>query len=277
MMCRALRVSTSGFYASLKGRPSRHESRDKLLMLHIRAVHAEHKKRYGSPRIHHQLRKDGIVVSAKRVARLMRSDGLTGLRKARFKKTTDSDHLYPLAPNLLERKFEVDRANRAWVGDITYIWTDEGWLYLATLIDLYSRRLVGWAVEDHMRVELVLEALSMALAVRQPPAGLLHHTDRGSVYASGQYRAKLDAHALVCSMSRKAECWDNAVAESFFGTFKDELVYREKWSSRQQAKKATIDYIAGYYNTHRIHSTLNYLSPVDFEIDQNRKKMLVTS
>ena len=198
--------------------------------------------------------------------------GLTGLRKRRFKKTTDSAHAFPLAPNLLNRQFEVARLNQAWVGDITYVWTQEGWLYLATLIDLCSRRIVGWAIEDHMRTDLVMKALDMAVTTRRPSPGLVHHTDRGSQYASDGYRKALKKNGMACSMSRKAECWDNAVAESFFGSLKEDLIYRQKFDTKAQGRAAIVEYLVGFYNVKRLHSTLGYLSPVEYEATLLYKK-----
>ena len=213
-MCKHLEVSCSGFYAWRSRPESEHTRRDRVLGVRIAAVHGENRGVYGSPRIYDELQADGEAVSKKRVARLMREKALSGKAPRRFKRTTDSSHGLPVAKNILDRKFTVDRPNEVWVGDITYVRTWEGWLYVAVVLDLYSRRVVGWAVADHMRTELALDALKMAINLRNPGPGLIHHSDRGSQYASLEYRAELDRHGIVCSMSRKGDCWDNAVAES---------------------------------------------------------------
>ena len=234
-MCRRLKVSTSGFYAWCKRGVSGRAANDARLAVHIRAIHNASRKTYGSPRVHRDLARQGMKASRKRVMRLMRLDGLMGLRKRRCKKTTDSTHGDRVAQNILDRKFVVDAPNRAWVGDITYVRTHEGWLYLATLIDLFSRRVVGWAVDDNMETDLPLKALQMAVGSRNVAPGLVHHTDRGSQYTSSAYQVALAKHAMVCSMSRKAECWDNSVAESFFSRLKDDLIYRQTWQTKCQA------------------------------------------
>ena len=269
-MCKRLGVSSSGFYA-WKARPeSEHARRDRVLGLAIAAVHSEHRGVYGSPRIYDQLQADGEAVSKKRVARLMREKGLTGKAPRRFRRTTDSSHGLPVAKNILDRNFTVEKPNEVWVGDITYVRTWEGWLYVAVVLDLYSRRAVGWAVADHLRTELALDALKMALDLRNPGLGLIHHSDRGSQYASLDYRAELDRHGILCSMSRKGDCWDNAVAESFFATLKRELIERECWPTKARAKAAIIEYIACFYNSKRSHSLLGYTSPMEYEMSVRR-------
>lgn len=265
VLCRCLQVSKSGFYAWC-GRPmSSKAHRDVTLTSLVRASHAGGRKTYGSPRIHRELRLGGERVSRKRVARLMRQEGLYGLRKRRFRKTTDSAHRLPVAKNLLDRQFAPELPNQAWVADITYLWTSEGWLYLAVVIDLFSRRVVGWAIDDNMRTPLVLSALRMAVQQRRPLVGLLHHSDRGSQYASHEFQKYLSSCGIVCSMSRKAECWDNAVVESFFGTLKQELLYRQSWKTREVTRVAVAEYIMCFFNLKRLHSTLGYLSPVMYE------------
>lgn len=264
-LCRLLEVSTSGYYA-WEARPrSEREKEDEVLSTHIRAIHKASRGTYGSPRVHEQLRRDGFDVSRKRVVRLMKEAGIAGLRPKRWRQTTDSNHSFDVAPNLLERDFTTEAPNRAWVADITYIRTWEGWLYLAAIVDLYSRRVVGWAAADHMRTELVTEALEKALQRRQPPRGLIHHSDRGSQYASDDYQRQLALHGLICSMSRKGDCWDNAVAESFFGTLKSELIDRRPWPTRRQAIDAIRSYVDVFYDAQRLHSTLGYRTPAEVE------------
>ena len=269
-MCKRLEVSCSGFYAWRARPESEHARRDRVLGARIAAVHSENRGVYGSPRICDELRADGEKVSKKRVARLMREKGLTGKAPRRFRRTTDSSHGLPVAENILARNFAVDMPNEAWVGDITYVRTWEGWLYAAVVLDLYSRRVVGWAVADHMRTELALDALKMAVDLRRPGRGLIHHSDRGSQYASLGYRAELDRHGIVCSMSRKGDCWDNAVAESFFATLKGELIERACWPTKARARAAIIEYIACFYNSKRSHSVLGYTSPVEYEMSVRR-------
>jgi transposase InsO family protein len=236
------------------------------LGVEVAAIHAESKRRYGSPRIHDELRERGRRVGRKRVARVMRDRGLRarGGRRRR-PRTTDSRHALPVAANLLARSFRVDEPNVAWVGDITYLPTAEGWLYLAVLLDLFSRRVVGYALSERIDTELVLTALRRALATRRPTGALLHHTDRGSQYASHAYRAVLEAHGLVASMSRRGDCYDNAVAESFFSTLEMELVIESDWATKAQAAVAVSEYIDGFYNPVRRHTTIGSMSPIAFE------------
>ena len=224
---------------------------------------------YGSPRVFAELRAEGHIVGRHRVARIMREQGVSGAPKRKFKgSTTDSGHTVRIEPNHLNRDFTAAAPNAVWVGDITYLRTVGGWVYLAVVIDLYSRKVVGWALEDHMRKELCLRALGSAVALRQPPAGLIHHTDRGSQYTSDAYRAALDAIGAVVSMSRKGNCWDNAVSESFFGTLEQELVGQtDVPADLEEAQSAVSSYIHGFYNSVRRHSTLGYRSPIDFEHD----------
>jgi len=265
-MCRVLGVRTSGYYAWLGREPSQRQREEERLRVDVRAIHAGSNRRYGSPRVYRQLRINGRHVGRKRVERIMREEGLKARPKRRFRKTTDSSHGLPVAPNLLERRFTVDAPDKVWVGDITYVWTLQGWLYLAVLLDLFSRRVVGWAVSEHIDTELALRALHMALQRRQPGPGLMHHTDRGSQYASGDYQRVLSDHGLVCSMSRKGDCWDNAVSESFFASLEKELLMDVTFWSRPAARHALADYIEQFYNRDRLHSTLGYQSPIDFEL-----------
>jgi putative transposase len=264
-LCRALGVSASGYYAWMGRAPSARARQNDLLVLHIRAVHRASRGTYGSPRVHRQLRTEGIVSGRHRVARLMRQHRIIALRRPRFRCTTQSDPTAAAAPNVLARQFTVEAPDRVWAGDITYVWTWEGWLYLAVVVDLFSRRVLGWAADLHMRTELVVDALSMALRRRPIPAGLLHHSDRGCQYTSHRYQHLLAKHGIASSMSRVGDCYDNAVVESFFGTLKTELIDRSPWPTRQAARAAIADYIDGFYNPRRLHSHLGYLSPVDFE------------
>jgi transposase InsO family protein len=266
VMCRVLSVSTSGYYA-WKVRPeSLRSRRDVELGARIRIAHGASSGRYGSPRVHADLHAAGEKVGRKRVARLMKEAGLAGRMRLRFRKTTDSNHSFPIAPNVLERDFRTAAPNQAWVTDITYLWTREGWLYLAVLLDLFSRRVVSWATSASIDRHLALTALRAAVRDRRPGAGLIHHSDRGSTYASGDYRSALESHAIECSMSRKGDCWDNAVAESFFATLKREIEEIDHLQSHGQANAVLADYIDRFYNFQRRHSTIGYRSPVEFEL-----------
>ncbi len=234
----------------------------------IKQIHQASRQSYGSPRIHSALVAKGFQVGRKRVVRLMAKLGIGARPKRKFKATTDSEHDSPIAKNVLNRDFTTTEPDRAWVADMTYIWTTEGWLYLAVIIDLFSRRVVGWSMADHMRTELVLTALDAALGQRIPSqAGLVFHSDRGSQYASGDYQVALLKADITCSMSRRANCWDNAVAESFFGTLKIELIYPRIFSTKAIARTIIAEWIEVFYNRQRIHSTIGYLSPVQFEQD----------
>ncbi len=238
---------------------------NEALIIEIRRVFVEHNANYGSPRIWDALRKGNIPSSENRVARLMRLNSLAAVQKRKFKATTNSKHNWPVAPNLLKRKFSVDRPNRIWVADISYIWTWEGWLYLAFVLDLYSRGVVGLAMSDRITDDLTQSALKQALSRRQPSAGLIHHSDRGSQYASGNYQELLNKHEIIPSMSRKGDCWDNAVAESFLHTLKVEKVNRNRFKTRNAARYEVFKYVETYYNWKRTHSSLGYLSPFDYE------------
>lgn len=276
LMCRVLSVSPSGFYAAQRRVPSARTRRDEALRLKVRAAHTKSRRRYGAPRVHAELQAQGEQVGKKRVARLMREDGLVARRRRRFVRTTDSRHSHPIAPNLLDRRFGVDQVagpNQVWVSDLTYVPTREGWLFLATVLDLASRRVVGWAMRETLEAELALAALSMALADRRPAPGLVHHSDRGSQYACSDYRALLDAHGLVASMSKKADCWDNAVAESFFASLETELILESDWFTRDAARQAIFEYIEAWYNRERRHSSLGYRSPVHYEAEVLTSRM----
>ncbi len=265
-MCRVLGVSPSGYYAR-RARPApKRATEDARLAAEIRAAHKASRGIYGSPRVHRELKAKGVQIGKKRVERLMNEKGLRGRCKRRFVRTTDSNHDHPVAPNVLDRKFETDAPNRAWVGDVTYVWTAEGWLYLAVLLDLFSRRVVGWATSDTNDRELALAALDRALKARKPPSGLTHHTDRGSPYASEDYRAVLARRGIVASMSRTGDCYDNAVAESFFASLKAEWVDHEDYSTREVAGASLGEYIDRFYNPTRRHSHLGFVSPIEFEL-----------
>ena len=269
-LCQALGVSRSGYYAWQVRQASGEDPDLKALLEHIRRIHKKSLRTYGSPRIHAQLKAEGFQYNRKRIARLMRLNGIVGQRKHRKVHTTNSRHNYPVAPNLLNREFQAEQANQKWVADFTYIPTREGWLYLAVILDLYSRKAVGWSMKAEMTTELVEDALKMALYERQPDPGLLHHSDRGSQYASDQLRKILDDHHISVSMSRTGNCYDNAVMESFFSTLKCEWVYFQDYQTRTQASRDIFAYLAGFYNRVRLHSTLGYRSPDQFEADDHK-------
>ena len=265
VMCSTLGVSPAGFYAWLRRPRSEQQQRRDALLVEIRAVHAEVKKRYGSPRIYKELQARGVDCCVNTVAKLMHDNDIRSKTARKFRNTTDSNHSLPVADNLLDRQFDPAGPNEKWVGDITYILTREGWLYLAVIEDLYSRRIVGWAMADHMESRLVVDAMEMAVARRLPGEGLLAHTDRGSQYASDHYQRLLRKHGIECSMSRVAQCWDNAPMESFFASLKKELVHDEDYQTRAEARTSIVEYIEVFYNAKRRHSSLGYVSPTEFE------------
>lgn len=262
-LCRTLGACPSGYYRWKRREETDRVREDRHLKQKILTIHGEVKGRYGTPRIERELRRRGVGTSRRRVARLRRELGLRAKAARRFKSTTDSAHPYPVAPNRLDRRFHTSAANRVWVGDITYLWTHEGWLYLAVVEDTFSRRIVGWSVSDRLERDLAVTALQNALAGRGPCPGLIHHTDRGSQYASSDYRELVENAGLIFSMSRKGDCWDNAMVESFFKTLKVELGSR--FATREQARRELFEYIEGFYNTRRLHSGLGYVSPAEFE------------
>lgn len=267
-MCRVLDVAPAGYYAwCQRSSPCARAIADERLVLNIRLSHAASDGAYGAPRVLRDLRDDGFRVGQKRVARLMRREGLEGRAPRRFVRTTDSNHTYRIAPNLLQRQFDVNGVaiDRVWVSDITYIPPHQGWLYLAVVLDLASRRVIGWAMRDSLEAELTLSALRMALAARKPAPGLIHHSDRGVQYACDAYRGLLAAHHIQASMSRTGDCWDNAVAESFFATLELELIARRTWRTHTEARQGIFAFIETWYNRKRRHSTLHYLSPVQYE------------
>lgn len=267
LMCHALDVSTAGYYSWLARDPSpRQQQRDKLAV-EIEAIHTEFKARYGSPRIHAELTDRGHGCCVNTVARIMRDAGIAAKTKRKFRHTTDSNHSLPVARNILAREFNPTRRNESWVADITYIWTREGWLYLAAVEDLFSRMVVGWSMAETMTSRLVVDALQLALSRRLvgSSSSLVAHSDRGSQYASEHYRALLKQEGITCSMSRRGNCWDNSPMESFFASLKKELVHDEDYATREEAKASIFDYIETFYNRVRRHSALGYVSPTDFE------------
>ncbi len=266
VLCRVMRVSRSGYYAWRCRPPSQRARLDARLAQHIERSHRDSRGTYGSPRVLRDLRDEGLYVSRKRVARIMRQLGIQGCQPRRYRTTTESNHDRPVAPNHLDRNFAATAPNQKWATDITYVRTWRGWLYCAVVIDLYSRRVVGWATAPHLRTELVLDALHRALGRRLPGTDLVHHSDRGCQYASRDYQATLAEHGITCSMSRRGNCYDNAVVESFFATLKNELLYRRAWPTHEEATLAIADYIELFYNSRRRHSTLGYQSPLSFEL-----------
>jgi len=267
IMCGALEVSPAGYYAWRSRPESRRSAANRDLLDHITQVHRDTRGRYGSPRIHVELRAQGRGASRGRIERLMRRHGIRAIMaRPRRVRTTDSRHDLPIAPNLLNRNFSAAAPNRIWLTDITYVETDQGWLYLATVMDLYSRRIVGWAMDDHLRTELPLAALNMAISTRRPGANLIHHSDRGVQYASADYRTALHSAGMQASMSRRADCYDNAPMESFFHTLKTEQVHHQQYATRDQAKSDIFAYIEGFYNRTRRHSSIGYNTPIQIEL-----------
>ena len=265
VLCDALGVSSAGYYAWRDRPASAREQRQHALLVDIRAIHAEFHARYGSPRIHAELADRGHDCCLNTVAKLMRGHGIQAKSARKFRCTTDSNHDLPIADNLLDRQFDPTGPNEVWATDITYIPTREGWLYLAAVEDLYARRVVGWSMAQTLESRLVVDALALAVQRRLPGAGLLAHSDRGSQYASDHYQTLLGQHGITCSMSRRADCWDNAPMESFFASLKKELVHDAHFATRVQARAAIVEYIEVFYNTKRRHSSLGYVSPAEYE------------
>jgi transposase InsO family protein len=267
VICRVLRVTRSGFYAWLKRKPSARQVRRQQLLAKIRVAHAEHRELYGSPRVHRALLIDGEHVSRNTVAKLMRQAKIRAKTRRRYvPRTTDSTHARPVADNVLARDFSAESVDRKWVADITYVATDQGWLYVAAVLDCFSRKVVGWAMADHMHTDLVSDALTMALKHRQPDGNhLLHHSDRGVQYASDDYQHLLSRHGITCSMSGRGDCYDNAMMESFWATLKTELIHHQKYATREQARQSIFEYVEVFYNRKRLHSSLGYVSPESFE------------
>jgi transposase InsO family protein len=267
VLCEVLEVSRAGYYAWRSRPESQRSAANRKLVNDIRRVHRDACGRYGSPRIHRELKDQGRGVSRGRIERLMRHHGIRAIMaRPRRVRTTDSRHDLPIAPNLLDRNFTAAAPNRIWLADITYVETDQGWLYLAVVMDLFSRKIVGWAMADHLRADLPLAALRMAISAQRPGAGLIHHSDRGVQYASAEYRKVLQSAGFKASMSGKADCYDNAPMESFFHTLKTELVYHTYYATRAEATRDIFAYIEGFYNRTRRHSAIGYISPVEMEL-----------
>lgn len=274
-MCNILQVSRSRYYAWRKNPLSNRSRKDKVLTKEIRCVFNEGRQKYGAKKVHERLAQRGVLISRRRTARLMLEDGLKPKLKRKYKTTTNSNHKLHIAPNLLKRQFYIAKPNRVWAGDITYIPTRNGWLYLATVMDLYSRKIVGWSMDTSMTSALVNDALLMAIWARKPGKGLIWHSDRGSQYCSKSHRGILKDHGILQSMSRKGDCWDNATSESFFSTLKRELDGIENFDDQKQAAAAIFEYIEVFYNKIRAHSTIGYLAPNEFEANSNIMKVCV--
>ena len=278
-LCAALETSVSGYRAWKRGgTPDRQRLTDSQMVALIRAIHAELKGAYGSPRMVRELRARGFPASKERVERLMREHGIRARHKRRYKVTTDSKHGLPVADNVLDRNFTPTAPNQVWTSDITYLWTDEGWLYLAIVMDLFNREIVGWSLKPRMTADIATDALTMAWFRRRPAPGLLHHSDRGSQYASHAFQDRLREYGMACSMSRKGNCWDNAPTESWFNSFKNERVHGVRYASHDDMKAMSFEYIEVFYNRKRMHSTLGYRSPVQFlehwVSQQNQEKLV---
>lgn len=269
--CAVLEVSISGYQAWKRGgSPNRKRLTDPQMLALIEVIHTELKSTYGSPRMVRELRDRGIPASKEHVERLMRESGIRARHKRRFKATTDSKHALPVAPNRLDRDFALAKPNQAWSADMTYIWTDEGWLYLAVVLNLFNREVVGWSIKPQMTADIVIDALTLAWFRKKPAPGVIHHSDRGNQYASHAFQARLEEYGMIASMSRKGKCWDNAPTESFFNSLKNERVHGTRYSTRADAKADLFDYIEPFYKRRRQHSTLGYASPMKFLKDSTR-------
>lgn len=272
LLCKVMQVSRSGYYHWKKRGASAREKERSQLIPRVRSIHQESKATYGSRRMAQELNALGFHCGKHKAGTLMKLAGVAAKQRKKFKATTDSKHTFPVAPNLLNRRFSVTTPNCVWVGDITYIWTSEGWLYLAVVIDLYSRRIVGWSMNKCITRRLVMDAFTMAIWRRKPSSGLIFHSDRGSQYCSHDFQKLLKKHGILTSMSRKGNCWDNAVAESFFGSLKVEQVFGVRYPCRSSARQDIIEYIEMFYNSKRRHSSLGYMNPMEFEKQQLWKK-----
>lgn len=272
LLCKVMGVSRNGFYDYMHRRATRPNNGDSDagLKLKIKAIFKEHRGKYGSRRIYNQLRKQGHQIGRFKTRRLMRELGLKAKISKRYKVTTDSRHSYPIAPNVLNRNFDVDSPNSVWTADITYVWTLEGWLYLAVVMDLFSRQIVGWSMDKRLKQQLALDALAMAYWRRKPLPGLIHHSDRGSQYACTEYRKRIEQYGMIASMSRKGDCWDNAPTERFFRSLKSERLSDYRFTTRNSAVSEVLDYIS-YYNSIRLHSKIGYKNPLEYEKEQYRK------
>lgn len=264
-MCRVLRVSASGYYAWCTRKASPRSQEDRILFTKIKRIHDQSRHAYGYVKTWKALEAEGVACGKHRVARIRRQHGIETKRSKRFKITTRSKHQHWIAPDAVKRSFQADQLNQVWAGDVTFIPTRQGWLYLAILLDLYSRKIIGWAMSNRNDQQLTLHALQMAITHRSPKANLIHHTDRGRLYATDKYRALMQQHNIVPSMGRKGDCYDNAVSETFFSTLKNELTHYRNYATREQARTEIFEYIECFYNRQRIHQTLNYLTPVDYE------------
>jgi transposase InsO family protein len=272
IQCRVLRVSRAGFYSWLKRGISKQASERQELLKEIKLIHKGSRGNYGSPRVQEALKKKGIHHNHKKVEKIMKENGISAKKKKKFKITTDSNHKLPIAENVLNRQFQTEVKDKVWVSDITYVSTEEGWLYLSVFIDLYSRKVLGWSMSSWITAELVLNAFRMAIAKRGYKVSPLVHSDRGSQYASDMFVDELKLRSCDQSMSRKGNCWDNAVAESFFGTLKTELIHNEKFKTKKEAEEKIFDYVEIFYNRQRLHSTLNYMTPEEFEMSDLLKE-----
>ncbi len=264
LLCRTLKVSRTGYYAWLSRPASQHELDDRALLAQIRRIFESSRRTYGSPRVHRQLQSNGTVVGHNRVARLMRENNLAVKPRKGYRNTTDRNESHPVAPNVIQRDFTATEPSSKWVGDVTAVATDEGWLYVAPMIDLFNREVIGLACGEKNDQNLTLKALEAAIAMHGASKGLIHHSDRGSTYTASSYRESLERHGIFCSMSRKGDCWDNGVAESFFATLKKELIYRHHFATRAEAALAIFEYVEVFYNRIRLHSSNDYCSPVDY-------------
>jgi putative transposase len=264
-MCEVLGVSKSGYYAWRNRPKSNQKIRREKLMVQVKRAHLESRETYGSPKITKQLNNNGVKVSQRTVTRIMKKIEIRSKTVKKYKATTNSKHNLPVYPNLLNQNFTVTRPGEVWVGDITYIWTKEGWLYLASIMDLFSRRILGWDIQARMTKGLVMTALARAIVVQKPSPCLIHHSDRGSQYASKEYQALLRRNGMFTSMSRKGNCYDNACIESFHGIIKRELIFHQNYQTREEAKRSIFEYIVSFYNSKRIHSTNGYISPIAYE------------
>lgn len=264
-LCRMMGVTDRGLRAWKQRLPSPRQRRDMVILAHIRDQHRVSLGSYGRPRMTEELNEMGLRVGQRRVGRLMRQNGIRVVRSRKFKRTTDSDHAFNIAPNLMQQDFSASGPNQKWAGDITYVWTREGWVYLAVIIDLFSRRVIGWAISNRIKQDLAIRALNMGIALRRPPPGCIHHSDRGSQYCGHDYQKILRSHGFKVSMSGKGNCYDNSAVESFFKSLKAELVWRRDWHTRRDVEIALFEYINGFYNPRRRHSALGWKSPVAFE------------